>query len=458
MKIKQFKATGVHGDLKPITLNFEDRLTFLTGINGSGKTSVIKLMIGLLGPSLEFVNRILFESVEVTVDYEEQSYKVIAVVRDDEKVRWSLERNDKEMGHFVSKYLYYDQVENPDETHYYEYLYREHRRFRSSTLFDLISQIPTPRFLGLDRRLYSAGQVDAMSMKRFRDRERRIGYTESARNTRVILESAVQEAQQLVHNYVRKTAQKQPAIIEDLKQKILMSSFSYETRFESFPDNGVEEKLKELNAQRERFVEAIRELNIPDLQSQIVTFFEKIEKLLNDFQKGSKTNRGNTINTYRQWFINNTQLKRVEEIIEFIEEYQAKVKELREPIARLSDLINRYYSESGKSVDIQGDGTFQIKKRIGVDTDIMRLSSGEKHILIMLTHLVFFFADNDEHEVVIIDEPELSLHLTWQEIFVDSILAANENTQFVLATHSPMIIGDESRLKLCRDLTDYAVE
>ena len=45
--------------------------------------------------------------------------------------------------------------------------------------------------------------------------------------------------------------------------------------------------------------------------------------------------------------------------------------------------------------------------------------------------------------VFIIDEPELSLHVQWQEKFVDGIMEASRETQFILATHSPTIILDK---------------
>jgi predicted ATP-dependent endonuclease of OLD family len=44
--------------------------------------------------------------------------------------------------------------------------------------------------------------------------------------------------------------------------------------------------------------------------------------------------------------------------------------------------------------------------------------------------------------VIIIDEPEISLHLKWQEKFSETILAINPETQFILATHSPDIVGE----------------
>jgi predicted ATP-binding protein involved in virulence len=44
--------------------------------------------------------------------------------------------------------------------------------------------------------------------------------------------------------------------------------------------------------------------------------------------------------------------------------------------------------------------------------------------------------------ILLIDEPELSLHLKWQRQFVPAIREASPSTQMILATHSPEIIFD----------------
>lgn len=67
----------------------------------------------------------------------------------------------------------------------------------------------------------------------------------------------------------------------------------------------------------------------------------------------------------------------------------------------------------------------------------------------MLAQLIF----GKKRQIFIIDEPELSLHLGWQEIFVKTIIDASPDTQFILATHSPTIVGRIENEKFCIDLT-----
>ena len=74
------------------------------------------------------------------------------------------------------------------------------------------------------------------------------------------------------------------------------------------------------------------------------------------------------------------------------------------------------------------------------DGDILspyQLSSGEKQILVIL--LTVLVQDND-HGVIFMDEPEISLHIEWQEKLIRLIRELNSNVQIVLTTHSPAMI------------------
>lgn len=65
------------------------------------------------------------------------------------------------------------------------------------------------------------------------------------------------------------------------------------------------------------------------------------------------------------------------------------------------------------------------------------LSSGEKQMLIIL--MTVLLQDGD-HTVLFMDEPEVSLHIEWQQRLLDTILRLNPNVQIILTTHSPAII------------------
>lgn len=87
-----------------------------------------------------------------------------------------------------------------------------------------------------------------------------------------------------------------------------------------------------------------------------------------------------------------------------------------------------------------------------VEQDSIRLdalSSGEQHQLVLFFDLIFRVRPGS---IVLIDEPELSLHISWQKSMLDSLIeiAAVKSLDIVIATHSPYIVG--SRVDLMRDL------
>ena len=72
---------------------------------------------------------------------------------------------------------------------------------------------------------------------------------------------------------------------------------------------------------------------------------------------------------------------------------------------------------------------------------LSQLSSGEQHQVVLIYELIF---NTKEHSIVLIDEPEISLHVVWQEQFLDDLKMITEmnKAKAVIATHSPQIIGD----------------
>ncbi len=69
------------------------------------------------------------------------------------------------------------------------------------------------------------------------------------------------------------------------------------------------------------------------------------------------------------------------------------------------------------------------------------LSSGEQHQLVLTYDLLM---NVDEYSLVLIDEPEISLHIDWQNVFLDDLskIARLSKLRFIIATHSPQIIGN----------------
>lgn len=79
----------------------------------------------------------------------------------------------------------------------------------------------------------------------------------------------------------------------------------------------------------------------------------------------------------------------------------------------------------------------QSNREIALDS----LSSGEQHEIILMIDLLFNVPTG---ALVLIDEPEISLHVAWQLAFIPDVreIAKLAGFRFVVATHSPQIIND----------------
>lgn len=101
-------------------------------------------------------------------------------------------------------------------------------------------------------------------------------------------------------------------------------------------------------------------------------------------------------------------------------------------------LVNECFAETGKELSNDSTKLVFIKdNRIGVYPK--ELSSGEKQLLIILLTVLL---ERGEEYILMLDEPEISMHISWQYKLIDMILELNPNVQILLTTHSPMIFSD----------------
>ena len=100
------------------------------------------------------------------------------------------------------------------------------------------------------------------------------------------------------------------------------------------------------------------------------------------------------------------------------------------------DILDALLEATGKQVDRESD-TLQFKTRFGVTIQPYQLSSGEKQILIILTQVLI---QAGRSCIMIMDEPEISLHFDWQRRLIEDVRSLNPNLQLILATHSPAVV------------------
>ncbi len=118
-------------------------------------------------------------------------------------------------------------------------------------------------------------------------------------------------------------------------------------------------------------------------------------------------------------------------------EDQMKAAEVSKPKIKFQNIIDELFKDTSKTIDRKSNEILFTQN--GETLTPYQLSSGEKQILvIMLTVLV----ENGEHCALIMDEPEISLHIEWQQRLISLIRELNPNVQIILSTHSPAVIMD----------------
>jgi len=101
-------------------------------------------------------------------------------------------------------------------------------------------------------------------------------------------------------------------------------------------------------------------------------------------------------------------------------------------------IVNEVFAETKKVIDPNESKLMFTQEGTEKKLSVKDLSSGEKQMLIILLTVLL---QKREEYIVIMDEPEISLHIHWQYSLIDYLLRLNPNAQFILSTHSPSIFG-----------------
>ena len=110
-------------------------------------------------------------------------------------------------------------------------------------------------------------------------------------------------------------------------------------------------------------------------------------------------------------------------------------QELSKKKTRFQDIVDDLFADTGKKI-VRTENEIRFSQ-IGEVLLPYQLSSGEKQMLaILLTVLV----EDDQHYVLFMDEPEVSLHIEWQKRLIDLCLELKPNVQIILTTHSPAVV------------------
>jgi len=200
---------------------------------------------------------------------------------------------------------------------------------------------------------------------------------------------------------------------------------------------------------------------VPEIQTALDHFFLRLNAVIDSLEKQSPTVQSShpqqssgrprrkpssdqhaMTPAFLEWVINKPQADRIVEHLELLDRYVEDRNSLRSSVDSFVALVNSFFHQTRKIAHVSSAGRLGIGL-LGYEepVSIRALSSGEGQLLVMLAHLSLNPSLSGS-SVFLVDEPELSLHIAWQERFVEAVIEANPGVQIIMATHSPAIILD----------------
>ena len=132
--------------------------------------------------------------------------------------------------------------------------------------------------------------------------------------------------------------------------------------------------------------------------------------------------------------------------------YPEQAEKVNKRIDAFFKTVNKFFKDTHKYIVIDKElNSLAFQDKSGSLISLEMLSAGEKQLLFIL--LTVFLMDNMPF-ILLMDEPELSLHITWQSILIKELRKLNPLCQLIITTHSPSIFanGYEDKLIFMEDL------
>lgn len=133
----------------------------------------------------------------------------------------------------------------------------------------------------------------------------------------------------------------------------------------------------------------------------------------------------------------------------YFDDFEKKYDNYTDLVERLElfvEIINKRFLF--KRVEISSNEGLIIRdKHTEKEIDLLKLSSGEKETIVLFYNLLFEISSG---EILLIDEPEISLHIAWQRMFINDLkkIAELRNLTILVATHSPQMISGNRNIQI----------
>jgi predicted ATP-binding protein involved in virulence len=428
MRIKQITVKHLFGIFDhTINLNMEERITIIHGKNGFGKTSILRLVNGFFNLKYSDIRAIPFQ--KFTIIFDDKSFVDI--------LKPSTSRNKKSNGRpkITFNFTSSDQKEEP--TFSPDSPDGKTISFPLGMIDDFIPDLdrvgsekwlytPTKEILYLEDIYERFGEyLPKQFQKEYPDWLKKI---RDSINVRFI------ESQRLldiansakIGRTIRRpmTLYSVASYSEDLAENIQTKLAEYgqlsQTLDRTFPARVVQKKAS---------------LTDDELREKI----DQLERERNQLISAGLLKKDEDSNFQVRDSIDDSTRKLLSVYIEDVETKLNVFNDIYPKVELFKNIINKKYSF--KSVTIDQSKGFIFTTQEGEVLSPTDLSSGEQHELVILYELLFKVKPNT---LILIDEPEMSLHISWQQEFLKDLqeITKLSGLDILMATHSPDIIND----------------
>jgi predicted ATPase len=417
-KLLKLQIDGLLERRKPLIVDFNDDYNFFIGQNGTGKTTVINLVAAALLCDFEKLDKINFEKVELAlIDHKLVISKIIVTKtkRDEDPytdIAYTIKTAESETTYDLDSFAIERSVRATPSRMARQRLFRHH-------FVDARSQV--------------AAIVDVrwLSIHRATDG---VEFSPEGKYITAI-DRKLQELANDIAKYFGRLSKSYTDRTTDFQQSSLLSVIRSESKFtfERFlkeidieaEQSALKDAFEALGMQKYRY-EAILRNHFSDLRNAIAAAGGRTQEAyswdeISSIYNGWKAH--NLVSDYKK-----------------LEQEKGKIFKPRDTFIAT---INALFSPR-KKVKVSSRNELIVGIQKGDDLteiELSELSSGEKQLLIILGEALL---QESSPVIYIADEPELSLHVRWQERITGSIKAINPNAQIVFATHSPDIVNVHS--------------
>lgn len=430
MKLLSLQIKKLYGHYNYDNIIFNSDVTFIYGLNGCGKTTVLNITEAIITGQIYKLFDYDFE--KITLSYAPKSNmnnkKEIVILKTVSNMKVMFENKEYEI-EYNSEFIKENRSkDNFEKVRYY---------FNKYEFLTKIRKIFNYVYLPLNR---SSVVYDFDDDGIYYYRRNRHFYVNDSFNEPENKDLAMIQIERLIEESYRKINSQISYISDRFRNNILKSLLDVNEQYTD-SDNLLNEIIgQKANASSIRqtkvaYIKMLKDLSLISKDEE--TNFEKFfDEICDDINKNKEKISVTTL-------LKMNEVIRIKKIVSLAEETEKQKANIRKPIEKFIETMNDFINngEDEKEIRINPMGRVYFTTRYNKNPiSIQYLSSGEKQLITFFANLIFKVKSSTSG-IFVVDEPELSLHLFWQKIFVERTLEINKNIQLIFATHAPEIIG-----------------